>query len=118
MSYQEDQELSSEVFVPLYINESLFNKGDEWNKLARLQRQWDLHQIPLDADNLFSVFGKEQTEKYYSVTDVNGSSGGRGILVNERFFEHPICIGDFVSVLWADRIKLRVTNWAKKRYFE
>ena len=112
--FKSSTEYSGEKCYPLHINEDLFvKKGD---RLKRLELQWDLFQQPLDADTIISLFG-EYGEKFYQITDVNGSGGQRGVLINERFFQHPLCIGDFVNILWADGIKLPLTNWAIQMYY-
>jgi hypothetical protein len=118
MEYNESIETKGNPYCyPLYVNEAYFTKGGVDVKLRKLEKQWDMFSLPLDSDIIIELFG-EQASNYFSVTNVTGSNGGRGVLVNDRFFEHPLCIGDFVGILWSDRIKLRLTNWALEKYHE
>lgn len=96
----------------MYIDEDRFKKGNEFDKLKKLEIMWDFFQQPLDSDVILENFGPEGM-RYFSIqSGVNGSSGNQLVFINERAFEHPLCLGDFVSILWADGIKLRYTDWA------
>lgn len=99
------------ICYPMYVDESRY-AVNATERAVRLQQDWDLFQQPLDADVILACFGDEGMKHYCVLDNVQNSKKEQLLEINGRAFGSNLCVGDFISILWADGIKLRLTNWA------